>query len=297
MPDGAATLPVGDAAVSALIAKLRAVPPEGGAVQHAWSVLEMKAPWAAHAYYAKPDPAWGLMIVAEAHGDELNQMSTRILVPFLIATLVAPAGLALAVILIVRRLVTRPIGQLQGSLQRLADGDLTQVFATTRDDEIGVLVRALELVRQRLAQARAVVRDSAVSINAVSHEIAQGNQDLSSRTGQQAASLQQTAESVDQMAGSVKENASAAQQANALAADAAQVATRGGSEVSEVSEVVTTMDEITARSKKIAEIIGVIDGIAFQTNILALNAAVEAARTGEQGRGFAVAASDVRALA
>ena len=137
------------------------------------------------------------------------------------------------------------------------------------------------------------MRVSGESIGTASAEIASGNQDLSARTEQAASNLQQTASSVEQLNGTVKQSADSARQANQLAASAAEVAQRGGSVV---SQVVSTMDEINASSKKIADIIGVIDGIAFQTNILALNAAVEAARAGEHGRGFAVVASEVRAL-
>ena len=153
---------------------------------------------------------------------------------------------------------------------------------------------ALKQTLARVQQALLQVRASAGSVNVASNEIASGNQDLSSRTEQAASSLQQTASSMEELTATVKQSADSARQANQLAASAAEVAQRGGSVV---SQVVATMDEINASSKKIADIIGVIDGIAFQTNILALNAAVEAARAGEQGRGFAVVASEVRSLA
>ncbi len=152
------------------------------------------------------------------------------------------------------------------------------------------LKQALGRVQQTLLQVRA----SAGSVTTASDEIASGNHDLSSRTEQAASSLQQTASAMEQLTATVRNSAESARQANQLAASAAEVAQRGGSVV---SQVVSTMDEINASSKKIADIIGVIDGIAFQTNILALNAAVEAARAGEQGRGFAVVASEVRSLA
>ena len=173
-----------------------------------------------------------------------------------------------------------------------ADGqislDLTHVPVTT--GRAVALKQALGRIQQTLQQ----VRSSAGSVNVAAEEIATGNHDLSSRTEQAASNLQETASAMEQLTATVRNSADSAAQANQLAASAAEVAQRGGSVV---SQVVSTMDEINASSKKISDIIGVIDGIAFQTNILALNAAVEAARAGEQGRGFAVVASEVRSLA
>ncbi len=178
--------------------------------------------------------------------------------------------------------------------ERVANGELESTQATQRADEVGDLLRAQNKMVQQLCSVVGQVRDSAESIQVASGEVASGNFDLSNRTVQTAANLQQAAASLEQLTHTVQSSADAAAQANQLAASASEVASRGG-EV--VSQVVSTMEEIHASSKKIADIIGVIDGIAFQTNILALNAAVEAARAGEQGRGFAVVASEVRNLA
>ena len=176
----------------------------------------------------------------------------------------------------------------------VAEGRLDVEAHSTDTDEVGDMVRSLGTMVRQLRQSILTVRTAADSIGTASAEIATGNQDLSARTEQTASNLQQAASSMEQLTGTVKQSADSARQANQLASSAAEVAARGGSVV---SQVVSTMDEINASSKKIADIIGVIDGIAFQTNILALNAAVEAARAGEQGRGFAVVAGEVRNLA
>ncbi len=177
------------------------------------------------------------------------------------------------------------------ALRRIADGDLTlEATGTSSTGLMGELQRTQQRLRELVAQVQA----STESINTASAEIATGNQDLSVRTEQTASNLQRTASSMEQLTGTVKQSADSARQATQLSASAAEVAQRGGTVV---SQVICTMDEINASSKKIADIIGVIDSIAFQTNILALNAAVEAARAGEQGRGFAVVASAVRSLA
>ncbi|MBK9236627.1 MAG: hypothetical protein IPO19_11530 [Rhodoferax sp.] len=176
----------------------------------------------------------------------------------------------------------------------VAGGNLSMEAASQRQDEVGDLVRALGAMTAQLNQSIATVMDSSESIRLASAEIATGNQDLANRTEETATNLQRAASSTEQLTGIVRQSADAARQANQLAALASEVAVRGGTVV---AQVVSTMDEINASSKKISDIIGVIDGIAFQTNILALNAAVEAARAGEQGRGFAVVASEVRSLA
>jgi methyl-accepting chemotaxis protein len=194
----------------------------------------------------------------------------------------------------ITRGVTRPLGRAVAVAERSAEGDLPSEVRAERDDETGRLLQAIASMQDRLSALVGHIRLAADAIETASSEVASGNQDLSHRTEQAASNLQQTASSMEQLTGTVKQSAEAARQAHQLASSAAEVAARGGSVV---SDVVTTMDQITHSSKKIADIIGVIDGIAFQTNILALNAAVEAARAGEQGRGFAVVAGEVRSLA
>jgi methyl-accepting chemotaxis protein len=192
------------------------------------------------------------------------------------------------------RSITHPLASAAGLADAVARGDLSQRLEVEGRDEIASLMTSLGGMNASLHQMVTQVRQSADSIQTASSEVATGNQDLSQRTEQTASNLQQAASSMEQLTGTVRQSADSARQANQLATSAAEVAARGGVAV---SQVVVTMDEINASSKKIVDIIGVIDGIAFQTNILALNAAVEAARAGEQGRGFAVVASEVRSLA
>jgi methyl-accepting chemotaxis protein len=199
-------------------------------------------------------------------------------------------GMALWII----RSITRPLDEAVGIARAVSAGDLAIEFRADGRSETGLLLGALHEMKTRLAHIVGDVRGNAEGVATASAQIAQGNNDLSGRTEQQAAALEQTAASMEQLSATVRQNADNAKQADQLARGASTVAIQGG-EV--VGQVVETMKGINDSSKKVADIIGVIDSIAFQTNILALNAAVEAARAGEQGRGFAVVASEVRSLA
>ena len=214
---------------------------------------------------------------------------------FLIVVLALSATLLAAVLAAwVTRAITVPMREAVAIARRVADGDLTARIEVTSRDESGQMLAALKDMNAALIRIIGEVRNGTDTMATVSCQIASGNLDLSARTEQQASSLEETASSMEELTSTVKHNADNARQANQLAVSASEVAVKGGAVV---AEVVQTMGQINQSSRHIVEIIGVIDGIAFQTNILALNAAVEAARAGEQGRGFAVVATEVRNLA
>ena len=213
---------------------------------------------------------------------------------WVLGTLAAVVAIAALVGWAITRAVTGPVAQAVAVARNVAAGHLEKPVTSRRRDEMGQLINAQEDMRRKLAELVGDVRGNAHGVALAAGEIAQGNADLSARTESQASALEETAASMEQLGATVRQNADNARQANQMAASASGIAARGG-EV--VAQVVDTMKGINDSSRQIADIIGVIDGIAFQTNILALNAAVEAARAGEQGRGFAVVAGEVRALA
>ena len=235
----------------------------------------------------------GWLVVAEVPESEALAALYRLMVLLGSFIVVAAVILGIAAMAFIRRTV-QPLGLLSQHVQAIGGGDLSRSLDSRRRDEIGVITRAVEAMRDSLVTIVGEVRNGTDTIATASSQIAAGNQDLSSRTEDQARSLEETAASMEELTSTVKQNADNARQANQLAVSASGVAVKGGTVV---SQVVDTMGAINTSSRKIVDIIGVIDGIAFQTNILALNAAVEAARAGEQGRGFAVVATEVRNLA
>ncbi|MEF7613216.1 Cache 3/Cache 2 fusion domain-containing protein [Aquincola sp. MAHUQ-54] len=258
-----------------------AAPLLDGAASERWQVAQRSA-------------ATGWWIVADFSAAEAMASHRRTLLWYagLLggAALLLGGGLAAAT----SRWIARPLRQALDALEALANGDLTHAAGSHRRDEVGALLRGVDAMRQRFVGLLGEVRQASHSIDTAAGEIAAGNLDLSQRTEQTASNLQTAAGNLQQLTGTVEQTAAAATTANQLASSASETAQRGGRVV---AGVVSTMDEIHASSQKIADIIGTIDGIAFQTNILALNAAVEAARAGEQGRGFAVVAGEVRSLA
>ena len=253
------------------------LPGQGG---NPWSVLR------------KADNGW--WVITEVSDDEAMASQRRALWMLWGAMALALVLLAAGLLFTLRRGVSAPLQELTQAITLVAQGDLTQPFRSARRDEVGDLVREVEGMRQRFVGMLRQVHVAAHSIASASSQIAQGNGDLAERTENTANSLARSAQSIEEITHVVRQSADAAQQAHQLSASAVEVASRGGQVV---GDVVATMDDINTSSRKIGDIIGVIDGIAFQTNILALNAAVEAARAGEQGRGFAVVAGEVRSLA
>ena len=266
---------------------------KNGVIAYDWKNPDESAPREKFVAYAHIKE-WNWVIAGGTYRDEITAASSTLRNRFIGIGLLALAVLAVMVYAMVRATVVRPLAQVRDVAMRIAEGDLSARVDAARRDEIGLLTDAINAVGAKLSAVVGKVREGAEQIAHASQEISAGNLDLCQRTEQQAVSLAGTASSMDQLTATVRQNADNARQANQLAFSASTVAQKGGSTV---AQVIQRMDAITQSSRKISDITGVIDGIAFQTNILALNAAVEAARAGEQGRGFAVVANEVRSLA
>ncbi|WP_284616508.1 methyl-accepting chemotaxis protein [Aquabacterium humicola] len=286
---GRPLLTAADASVQKLVALMKA------------NDTEALRAFAAKDMYPVIDPIAGVvealmqvqLEVAEAQYQRSQEAASAALWRSIVIAAIVVAGAGLWAWRLVRSIVA-PLAQAVQLAEGVATGDLRQQFDTRATDETGQLLGALKRMNDSLAGIVTQMRNASDSIATGSSQIATGNADLSQRTEEQASNLQQTAASMEELTATVRQNAETARTASQIAAQAADAAAQGGDVV---GRVVTTMEAIDASAKKIADIIGVIDGIAFQTNILALNAAVEAARAGEQGRGFAVVAAEVRALA
>ncbi|UWE14829.1 methyl-accepting chemotaxis protein [Herbaspirillum huttiense] len=269
--------------------------PGGSFVNYLWPKVGAAEPVPKTSFVIAYQP-WDWNLTTGAYMDDINAAFMRTLTQMAILFAVVAAALV-ALVIVINRGILRTIGgdpaKAAEVANRIAQGDLTPNIETAPGDRSSLLY-AVRSMRDSLLSTIANIKTSADTIATASQEIASGNLDLSSRTEQQAGSIEETASAMEELTATVKQNADNARQANQLAESASEVAIQGGSVV---GQVVQTMEGITDSSRKIADIIGVIDGIAFQTNILALNAAVEAARAGEQGRGFAVVASEVRSLA
>ena len=264
----------------------------GGIVEYKWIKPTNNAP-ALKISYVKGFKPWGWVVGSGVYADDLFDSFVSSLTQAMVVIAIAMA----TILLIARnvyRAVARGLDKAIRVAQAISQRDLTQQITVQGDDEIGQLMGAMKTMSQDLTDTLSTVRDATNQLAQASAQIATGNLDLSSRTESTAANLEQTAASMEELTGSVTQNAQAARRASECATTASAVAAQGGQAV---AQVVSTMNGISASSHRIADIIGVIDSIAFQTNILALNAAVEAARAGEQGRGFAVVASEVRNLA